>query len=183
MVPVLVNASEQRSKFVDRPLTASGTGLPTSGNMVQEAAMLSQANRTTAKYPTRSIDYPSQPVYGSPVYGYTASNLAWTTKTMPAPSAVNPAAYYASTGTTPIVPISTTVAMPAQQPPVNYAAAGYPTTYTAPVVPIATPMPASYAGAGTPIPPAMPGTAPAMAGVPYNPYLVPAGKAPMATPG
>lgn len=183
MVPVLVNASEQRSKFVDRPLTASGNGLPTGGNIVQEAAILSQANRTTAKYPTRSIDYPSQPVYGSPVYGYTSSNLAWTTKTMPAPPAVNPASYYASTGTPPIVPISNTVAMPAQQPPANYAATGYPTTYSAPVVPIATPLPASYAGAGTPIPPAMPGTAPAIAGMPYNPYLVPAGTAPTATPG
>ncbi|MFM7930943.1 MAG: hypothetical protein ACKO9Q_24820, partial [Pirellula sp.] len=74
MVPVLVNASEQRQRFVDRPLSASGTPGVATSNLIQDSAMLAQANRTTARYPTRSIDYPTQPTYGSPVYGYTSSN-------------------------------------------------------------------------------------------------------------
>jgi hypothetical protein len=159
MVPVLVNASEQRAKFVDRPLTGSVAGSPQASNLVQESAMLSQANRTTARYPTRSIDYPSQPVYGSPVYGYTPSSLAWTTKTMVPPQAAmgSGSQYAMANGQGTIVPISNVAAMPSTQVPPNsgYYPASYAAGGSAPIVPINQPaspsMPASFAGNGTPI--------------------------------
>ena len=124
MVPVLENASEQRSKFVDRPLTAGSNTSAAASNLIQETAMLAQANRTTSRYPTRSIDYPSQPNYGSPVYGYTSSNTNWNAPV----TLVPPKPYVAASPSynqAPIVPIS----MPQQS--------------TNPV----------YAGTGTPIPP------------------------------
>ncbi|MFM8396342.1 MAG: hypothetical protein ACKOAH_00820, partial [Pirellula sp.] len=42
MVPVLVNASEQRQRFVDRPLSASGTPGVATSNLIQDSAMLAQ---------------------------------------------------------------------------------------------------------------------------------------------
>ncbi|MFM8573495.1 MAG: hypothetical protein ACKOAU_18010 [Pirellula sp.] len=131
MVPVLTNASEQRQRFVDRPLSASGTPGVASSNLIQDSAMLAQANRTTARYPTRSIDYPTQPTYGSPVYGYTASNATWNAPVtlMPPPPPVTAPQYTArQAAAAPIVPIVAQTPVP-QTPPV-------------------------YAGTGTPIPPA-----------------------------
>ena len=129
MVPVLVNASEQRQRFVDRPVSASGTPGVASSNLIQDSAMLAQANRTTARYPTRSIDYPAQPTYGSPVYGYTASNTTWNAPVTIAPPPAMSAQQYAvrQAATAPIVPISSQTTAPTY-PPV-------------------------YAGTGTPIPP------------------------------
>ena len=161
MVPVLVNASEQRSRFVDRPLTAgtasTGTATAASSNLIQESAMLAQANRTTARYPTRPIDYPSTPTYGSPVYGYTASNATWNSPVTFVPPAAGAA------------PVMNVANSPAQLPTAN--AGGYSTTsyaapqvsqvpqYSqAPIVPIVNPYATpvggqSYAGTGVPIPP------------------------------
>ncbi|MFY8071695.1 MAG: hypothetical protein ACOVNQ_08425 [Pirellula sp.] len=129
MVPVLVNASEQRQRFVDRPLSASGTPGVATSNLIQDSAMLAQANRTTARYPTRSIDYPTQPTYGSPVYGYTSSNATWNTPVVMAPPPpMSPPQYSArQAAIAPIVPIVSQTAVPSS-PPV-------------------------YAGTGTPIPP------------------------------
>lgn len=143
MVPVLVNASEQRQRFVDRPLSASGTPGVASSNLIQDSAMLAQASRTTARYPTRSIDYPTKPTYGSPVYGYTAANTTWNAPVVltppPAPSATAPQYTARQAATAPIVPI-----------------AAQPTLQTIPPV---------YAGAGTPIPPP--------SGPPALPYVYP----------
>jgi hypothetical protein len=129
MVPVLVNASEQRQRFVDRPLSASGTPGVATSNLIQDTAMLAQASRTTARYPTRSIDYPTQPTYGSPVYGYTASNATWNTPVVMAPPPPASAPQYTArqAATAPIVPIASQTSVPSS-PPV-------------------------YAGTGTPIPP------------------------------
>jgi hypothetical protein len=77
MVPQLVNASEQRTKFVDRPLTANPSAGPMASNLVQESAMVAQANRTSARYATRSIDYPASSSYGSPMYAIAPSNATW----------------------------------------------------------------------------------------------------------
>lgn len=178
MVPVLVNASEQRARFVDRPLTAgtasTGTATAASSNLIQESAMLAQANRTTARYPTRAIDYPSTPTYGSPVYGYTASNATWNSPV----TLVPPPA-----GTAPVVNVANS---PTQLPQAN--AGGYSTTsyaapqyaqapqYSqAPIVPIVNPYATpvggqSYAGTGVPIPP--PSGPPTM---PPIPGMVPQG--------
>jgi hypothetical protein len=202
-----VNASEQRAKFVDRPLSASGTNGAASSNLIQDSAMISQANRTTARYPTRSIDYPSQPVYGAPVYGYPPANLAWApTRTMVAPPPTNgpqgPPVMFASS-TTAANPVSNVTAMPTAQytspanpyPQNGYPQNGYPQnpTYTgpAPIVPIAPNMPASFASSGTPLPPATYATGvPVQGGAPYaspnpsmmgNPYGVP-GTAPASYP-
>lgn len=162
MVPVLVNASEQRQRFVDRPLSASGTPAVASSNLIQDSAMLAQASRTTARYPTRSIDYPSKPTYGSPVYGYTSANSTWNAPvvlTPPAPPAT--ATQYAA---------SPYAGSPYASFP--YAASQYTARQaaTAPIVPIATQAsvpatPPVYAGTGTPIPPP--------SGPPTLPYAYP----------
>ena len=130
MVPVLTNASEQRQKFVDRPLSASGTASVASSNLIQDSAMLAQANRTTARYPTRSIDYPTRPTYGSPVYGYTAQNTTWNAPvTLSPPPPPTPSQYTArQAASAPIVPILSQTSTPSYPP--------------------------LYAGTGTPIPPA-----------------------------
>jgi hypothetical protein len=158
MVPVLINASEQRQKFVDRPLSASGTPGVASSNLIQDSAMLAQANRTTARYPTRSIDYPTNPTYGSPVYGYTAQNTTWNAPVTLTPPPPPTAAQYTArqTATAPIVPIVSQTAAPSY-PPV-------------------------YAGTGTPIPPAsgpamMPYQAPSMPPPTYAGTAVPNGYA------
>lgn len=144
MVPVLINASEQRQKFVDRPLSANGTPGVASSNLIQDSAMLAQANRTTARYPTRSIDYPTNPTYGSPVYGYTAQNTTWNAPVTLTPPPPPTAAQYTArqTATAPIVPIVSQTTAPSY-PPV-------------------------YAGTGTPIPPA---SGPAM--MPYQAPSIP----------
>lgn len=85
MVPVLVNASEQRAKFMDRPLSAPPNSGPMASNIVQESAMVAQASRTSARYPTRSIDYPSA-TYGSPTYAYTSPTIAWSAPRTMVPS-------------------------------------------------------------------------------------------------
>lgn len=94
MVPVLVNASEQRAKFVDRPLTSPPSSGPMASNIVQESAMVAQASRTSARYPTRSIDYPST-TYGSPTYAYTSPTVAWSAPRTLVPS---PATSVANSG-------------------------------------------------------------------------------------
>jgi hypothetical protein len=191
MVPVLVNASEQRQRFVDRPVSASGTPGVASSNLIQDSAMLAQANRTTARYPTRSIDYPAQPTYGSPVYGYTASNTTWNAPVTIAPPPAMSAQQYAArqAATAPIVPISSQTTAPTY-PPV-YAGAGtpipppsgppsmppYPAASYPPSTYAAAPPPSGYPQAGYPqagYPPA--GYPPAgypPAGYPPNPYGYP----------
>ena len=146
MVPVLVNASEQRQRFVDRPLSASATPGVATSNLVQDSAMLAQANRTTARYPTRSIDYPTQPKYGSPVYGYTSSNTTWNTPVTLAPPPPMTVPQYTArqTASAPIIPIASQTAAPAYPP--------------------------MYAGTGTPIPPPSgPPTMPSVYGSPAAP--------------
>ena len=146
MVPVLVNASEQRQRFVDRPLSASATPGVATSNLVQDSAMLAQANRTTARYPTRSIDYPTQPKYGSPVYGYTSSNTTWNTPVTLAPPPPMTVPQYTArqTASAPIIPIASQTAAPAYPP--------------------------MYAGTGTPIPPPSgPPTMPSVYGSPTAP--------------
>lgn len=147
MVPVLVNASEQRQRFVDRPLSAGSAPGVAASNLIQDSAMLAQANRTTARYPTRSIDYPAQPTYGSPVYGYTASNATWNAPvTLPPPPAVSPPQYTArQAASAPIVPISAQSTAPAY-PPV-YAGTGTPIPPPSgpPTMPYGMPVPGGYA--------------------------------------
>jgi len=146
MVPVLVNASEQRQRFVDRPLSASATPGVATSNLVQDSAMLAQANRTTARYPTRAIDYPTQPKYGSPVYGYTSSNTTWNTPVTLAPPPPMTVPQYTArqTASAPIIPIASQTAAPAYPP--------------------------MYAGTGTPIPPPSgPPTMPSVYGSPAAP--------------
>ena len=146
MVPVLVNASEQRQRFVDRPLSASATPGVATSNLVQDSAMLAQANRTTARYPTRAIDYPAQPKYGSPVYGYTSSNTTWNTPVTLAPPPPMTVPQYTArqTASAPIIPIASQTAAPAYPP--------------------------MYAGTGTPIPPPSgPPTMPSVYGSPAAP--------------
>lgn len=120
--------------------------------------MLAQANRTTARYPTRSIDYPTNPTYGSPVYGYTAQNTTWNAPVTLTPPPPPTAAQYTArqTATAPIVPIVSQTTAPSY-PPV-------------------------YAGTGTPIPPAsgpamMPYQAPSMPPPTYAGPAVPNGYA------
>jgi len=156
MVPVLVNASEQRQRFVDRPLSASATPGVATSNLVQDSAMLAQANRTTARYPTRSIDYPAQPKYGSPVYGYTSSNTTWNTPVTLAPPPPMTVPQYTArqTASAPIIPIASQTAAPAYPP--------------------------MYAGTGTPIPP--PSGPPSMPSV-YGSPAAPGGYPNPAYPG
>jgi hypothetical protein len=91
MIPVLVNASEQRAKFVDRPLSSPPGAGPMASNLIQESAMVAQATRT-ARYPTRSIDYPNSP-YGSPTYANGSPTIA-----ISAPRTLVPPPYTGSTG-------------------------------------------------------------------------------------
>ena len=156
MVPVLVNASEQRQRFVDRPLSASATPGVATSNLVQDSAMLAQANRTTARYPTRAIDYPAQPKYGSPVYGYTSSNTTWNAPVTLAPPPPMTVPQYTArqTATAPIIPIASQTAAPAYPP--------------------------MYAGTGTPIPP--PSGPPSMPSI-YGSPAAPGGYPTPAYPG
>lgn len=157
MVPVLVNATEQRSRFVDRPLSANPNAPISSSNLVQYSANIAQANRTSARYPTRSIDYPSQTVYGAPVYGNTPSALAWSTpKTMIPPPMTVPASYASSS--TPVAGqyVAGQYNVAAGYPNNSMAPAAAPNQISsAPIVPIpqtTTGLPPAYAGAGSPLP-------------------------------
>ena len=108
--------------------------------------MLAQANRTTARYPTRAIDYPAQPKYGSPVYGYTSSNTTWNAPVTLAPPPPMTVPQYTArqTASAPIIPIASQTAAPAYPP--------------------------MYAGTGTPIPPPSgPPTMPSVYGSPAAP--------------
>ena len=100
MVPVFGTQSKQVHRFVDRPLGQSPDGGNTiasnttanNANFYQQAAQVAQANRTSSRFPTRSIDYP----YNS---GYqTGTNRNWIAQA-PAPyypnPNYNPNAYYA----------------------------------------------------------------------------------------
>ncbi|MFN6127374.1 MAG: hypothetical protein ACK57G_01445 [Planctomycetota bacterium] len=115
MVPVLVNASEQRAKFMDRPLSSPPGAGPMASNIIQESATVAAASRTSARYPTRSIDYPSRQ-YGYPSYAYSSPTLAWNAPQTLVPS---PANAVASSGTAssgvPTIPVSASYA--ASQPP------------------------------------------------------------------
>ena len=183
MVPVLVNASEQRQRFVDRPVSASGTPGVASSNLIQDSAMLAQANRTTARYPTRSIDYPAQPTYGSPVYGYTASNTTWNAPVTIAPPPAMSAQQYAvrQAATAPIVPISSQTTAPTY-PPV-YAGTGTPIPPPSgppsmPPYPAASYPPSTYAAA--PPPSGYPPAGYPQAGYPPAPYGYPQASNPQA---
>ncbi len=72
MVPVLSSQSKQVPRFVDRPLGQSPNGGNTLANnpapsidpnFYQQAAQVAQANRNLSRFPTRPIDYPSNPGY------------------------------------------------------------------------------------------------------------------------
>jgi len=118
--------------------------------------MLAQANRTTARYPTRAIDYPAQPKYGSPVYGYTSSNTTWNAPVTLAPPPPMTVPQYTArqTASAPIIPIASQTAAPAYPP--------------------------MYAGTGTPIPP--PSGPPSMPLV-YGSPVAPGGYSNPAYPG
>jgi len=74
MIPVLKPTSEQRTKYVDRPISSLPPGgntissIPISNpgtsnvyntNVIQQGAMVAQANRNTNQLPTRPIQYPT----------------------------------------------------------------------------------------------------------------------------
>lgn len=141
MIPVLVNASEQRGKFVDRPLTSPPSAGPMASNLVQESAMVAAASRTSARYPTRSIDYPSPPngasVYGSPTYAYASPTMAWSSPRTLVPS---PATAVNVAGTIPATPasyssVSPSVASSSAAPPSSIVV-GNGVTYRSDLVPV-----------------------------------------------
>lgn len=100
MVPVFGSQSKQVRRFVDRPLGQSPNGGNTiasnttvnNPNFYQQAAQISQANRNSSRFPTRSIDYPYNAGYQS------VSNRNWIAQApspyYPTPN-YNPGAYYA----------------------------------------------------------------------------------------
>ncbi len=174
MVPVMVNASEQRGKFVDRPLTSPPSAGPMASNLVQESAMVAQASRTSARFPTRSIDYPSSP-YGSPSYAYHSPTIAWNAPQTLVPS---PATTVGSSGV-PATPVSytyaasspsTSAATSSATAPPSSIVVGNGVTYSTALVPVPS---AWVASNPTIVPPTVNATAtggsPAM-GVPANPY-------------
>ena len=91
--------------FVNRPLPQSqngGNAIPNSNananspNFFQHAAQVAQANRTSSRFPTRSIDYPYNSGYQSVAYrNLIAQSPAPYYPTYPTPS-YNPNTYYAS---------------------------------------------------------------------------------------
>ncbi|MBU6238961.1 MAG: hypothetical protein KGQ51_14150 [Planctomycetes bacterium] len=158
MVPVLVNASEQRAKFVDRPLTSPPSAGPMASNLVQESAMVAQASRTSARYPTRSIDYPSAN-YGSPTYAYTSPTVAWSAPRTLVPS---PTTTVANSG----VPATNASYSYAASPPANT----MPTSVGAPPNSIIVGNGTVYSSALVPVPSAL---------VASNPMATPTIPAPM----
>lgn len=138
MIPVLVNASEQRSKFVDRPLSSPPGAGPMASNMVQESAMVAQATRTSARYPTRSIDYPTP--YGSPTFASASPTIAMSAPRTLVPPPYTPTAN-ASVNATPVSfaynaqPANSGVAMPTNAPPTSIVV-GNGVTYSSALVPV-----------------------------------------------
>lgn len=73
MIPVFGSQSKQVHRFADRPLGQSPGGDNTiasnisanNPNFYQQAAQIAQANRNSSRFPTRSIDYPSNSGYQS----------------------------------------------------------------------------------------------------------------------
>ncbi len=72
MVPVLSSQSKQVPRYVDRPISQSPNGgntiannsIPTNNpNFYQQAAQVAQGNRSLSRFPTRPIDYPTNPGY------------------------------------------------------------------------------------------------------------------------
>lgn len=170
MVPKLVNASEQRARFVDRPLTSDPSDGPKLSNLVQESAMVAQANRTSARYATRSIDY------GTPSFAMGASPALWT-----APQTlVPPGPPSAASSQVPATMASYATAMPPTTiaSPPSSILVGNGVTYSAALVPVpspnlaynpiaSAPNPAFYAGQLAP-PAAGPSALVAMGPTPQN---------------
>ena len=72
MVPVLSSQSKQVPRYVDRPISQSPNGgntiannpiPPNNPNFYQQAAQVAQANRSFSRFPTRPIDFPTNPGY------------------------------------------------------------------------------------------------------------------------
>ena len=72
MVPVLSSQSKQVPKYVDRPIGQTPNGgntlannpvPPINTNFYQQVAQVAQANRNLSRFPTRPIDYPTNPGY------------------------------------------------------------------------------------------------------------------------
>ena len=72
MVPVLSSQSKQVPRYVDRPISQSPNGgntiannsIPTNNpNFYQQAAQVAQGNRSLSRFPTRPIEYPTNPGY------------------------------------------------------------------------------------------------------------------------
>jgi hypothetical protein len=97
MVPVLTTKSKQVTKTVDRPLgpapnganlvannVAPNTFQSPNNNIIQQSALIAQANRNMSRFPTRPIDYPyggyPAPYYynppAAPYYVYPNTNIA-----------------------------------------------------------------------------------------------------------
>ncbi len=118
MIPVLVNSSEQRARFVDRPLNNQpNSNNPLANNPYQQAAMVSQANRNVSSIPT----YPIDSYFG---YNGYANNAPYRFGQVLPPA--NPAPTYAAT------PYAVT---PYAATPTSYAngAGGYPIAYGSPM--------------------------------------------------
>ena len=154
-VPVLLTQSEQRPKFVDRPLVNTPNGANTiamnpstlyGGNIVQQTAQTAQDNRNASRFPTSPMVYPvSNPAGNYP--GYSNGQYPNSIAQAPLPyypntgNQANSTSTYASNSVLPAVPVQQSnpsgqnlvasnqpVQPPYQQP--------YPTTYQ--------PYPASY---------------------------------------
>ena len=119
MVPILLTQSEQRPRFVDRPLVNTPNGAnaiatyPSNlvgGNIVQQTAQTAQDNRNTSRVPTSPIGYPvSNPAgnYPGTTYGQYPNSIAQAP--LPYyPNTANPAystSTYASNSVLPAVPV------------------------------------------------------------------------------
>jgi len=123
-VPILLTQSEQRPKFVDRPLVNTPNGANTiamnpsnlvggnlyGGNFVQQTAQVAQDNRNASRFPTSPMVYPvSNPAGSYP--GYTNGQNPTSIAQAPLPyypNTGNPAystSTYASNSVLPAVPV------------------------------------------------------------------------------
>jgi len=180
MVPTLVNASEQRAKFMDRPLSSPPSAGPMASNIVQESAMVAQASRTSARYPTRSIDYPSN-AYGSPTYAWSAPQTLVPSPTTVANSGVpTTAVSYNYTAS----PQTTFTSPPAMGVPPSSIVVGNGVTYSSALVPVPSALVASNPTVLTQSPPnPQPNAYQPYAYPPYQPYaMAPYGSNPYAAP-
>ena len=119
MVPILLTQSEQRPRFVDRPLVNTPNGAnaiatnPSNlvgGNIVQQPAQTAQDNRNAPRFPTSPIGYSvSNPAgnYAGYTYGQNPNSIAQAP--LPYyPNTANPAystSTYASNSVLPAVPV------------------------------------------------------------------------------